>query len=123
EGVLDHGLALAGTVADEAGAALPLLECARARAPDRVEPVAGLARLALALGRTDEAVDHALALERLRPELPAGPFLRATALYRAYRFEGARTAAERVVTLLPRDPLALALLARVRGVTRDPGGA
>jgi tetratricopeptide (TPR) repeat protein len=123
ERVLDHGLALAGALADRAGEAEPWLRCAAEREPRRVEPLLGLARLALALGRTDEVVALTAEAERLVPSHPAAPYLATTALLKAYRHAPARRQAERLAALLPDDPTALMLLARARGLDRDSSGA
>jgi tetratricopeptide (TPR) repeat protein len=121
---LDHGLALADAVAERAEEALPSLERARTLAPERPEPELALARLALALGRTDAAVAAAERAEhRVQGPLPAALLLRATALYRAYRFAAARAPAEALLALLPDDRAALSLAARVRGVDGDAAGA
>lgn len=119
----DRGLALAAALTDTAADALPFLERARTLAPARVEPVLGLQRLLLKLGRTDEVVDLAADIERLAPDHPAGPYLEASALEKAYRYEAARPPAERLLELLPRDPNALALVARLRGLGGDAAGA
>jgi hypothetical protein len=121
--LVDHGLALASGLADEASQARPLLEEARTLAPDRPEPLLALARLALALGQTDEAVADAQAAARLAPSHPAALYYQALALEAAYRQPEALAPAERLAALLPDDRAALALLARVRGVVGDPAGA
>jgi tetratricopeptide (TPR) repeat protein len=121
--LVNHGVALADALVEQAPEALPYLECARAVAPGRVEPLLGEARLALALGQTDEAVRAALAAEALVPDHPAALLVRARALYNAYRFAAARPPVERLAAVLPDDRAALALLARVRGVTGDAPGA
>ncbi|MDB4968066.1 MAG: hypothetical protein JWN44_3755 [Myxococcales bacterium] len=120
---LDHGLALADAVVERAEEALPSLLRARTLAPERPEPELGLARLALALGRTDEAVAATVRAERKQPNLPAALLLRATALYRAYRFAAARAPAETLVSLVPEDRAALVLIAKIRGVDGDAPGA
>jgi hypothetical protein len=123
ERALAYGLGLADARADEASDALPWLAASAALAPERAEPLLGLARLFLRLGRTDEAVGAAARAEALAPAHPAAPFLRATALARAYRHAEARPPAERLAALLPLDRAALLLAARVRGVTGDASGA
>jgi tetratricopeptide (TPR) repeat protein len=123
ERVLDHGIALAGALADRAEEARAWLDCAAQREPKRVEPVLGLMRLALALGQTDEVVALGSRAARLAPRHPAADYLEALALLRAYRAHPARLAAERLVRRLPEDPNALAVLARARGLDRDPRGA
>ena len=57
------------------------------------------------------------------PPLPAALLLRASALYRAYRFAAARVPAEALVALVPDDRAALVLLAKCRGVDGDAAGA
>lgn len=123
ERLLDHGLGLADGVVDQTSEAQPSLERAALLARDRAEPQLGLARLALAQGRTADvlaAVERALTL---RPEHPAGLWLRAQALYRTYRWHEARPPLERLAVLLPRDRNVQAMLARVRGLTGDAAGA
>lgn len=117
---LDHGLGLADGLVEQAGAARPSLLAAVRMKKERPEPYLGLAKLALALGQTDEAVEEARRAEALRPDHPAAPWLRGLALYRAYRFEGARAAFERAAELLPRDKNLLVYLAKARGLTGDP---
>jgi tetratricopeptide (TPR) repeat protein len=123
EDLLDHGLALADQLADRAAEATPLLEEAHARAPKRWEPLAGLARLALLLGRTDDAVAWAERARARGPRQPAPLFYAASALYAAYRLPAARAQGEALLDLTPDDRAALALLARLRGLTGDPRGA
>lgn len=123
ERFLDHGLGLADGLVDTASDALPSLLRARQLAPARVEPLLGLQRLALALGRTDEVLELGTQAEALRPAHPAHLWLRAQALYRTYRFAEARPFVERLAVLLPGDPAVASLLARVRGLTADPRGA
>lgn len=117
---LDHGLGLADGLVDEASAARPSLERAQALAPERPEPLLGLARLALALGRTAEVLDLGARAAQLRQDHPAALWLPALALYRTYRFAEARPYAERLALLLPTDRNVLTVLARVRGLTGEP---
>jgi tetratricopeptide (TPR) repeat protein len=121
--LVDHALALCDAVAERASEALPHLLKARAQAPDRVEPELGLARMALALGQTDAALDATARAERLDPNNVAALWLRANALWRAYRVAAAQPVIERLALRLPRDRNVLALLARVRGTVGDPEGA
>jgi tetratricopeptide (TPR) repeat protein len=123
ERLLDHGLGLADGLVDSAAEALPSLQAARALAPERPEPLLGLCKLALALARTQEALDHCGQAERLRPDHPAALWFRAQALYRTYRWAEARPSLERALTLLPRDRNVLSMVSRVRGLTGDPQGA
>jgi tetratricopeptide (TPR) repeat protein len=121
--LVDWGLALADATADHAEEARAPLEAARAKWPARVEPLLGLARLAYKLGQTDDVVrygDEALARA---PDHPAALALQTRALLDAYRFAAARPLAERLARRLPGDRIALALLARARGLTGDPAGA
>ncbi len=120
---LDHGLGLADGLVDEANAARPSLLAAVELAKDRPEPYLGLARLALALGRTDEVLAAAARAEALRANHPAHLYLRGLALYRTYRFAEARPFFERAALLLPGDPNLLGMLARVRGLDGDVNGA
>jgi tetratricopeptide (TPR) repeat protein len=120
--LVDHALALCDAVAERAGEALPLLVAARAQAPDHAEPELALARAALALGRTDEAVAATQRAELVAPENVAALWLRATALWRAYRVAAARPVAEQLGLMLPRDRNVLSLLARVRGSAGDARG-
>jgi tetratricopeptide (TPR) repeat protein len=123
-GVLtDWGLALADATADHASEARAPLERARALAPTRVEPLLGLARLAAKLGQTDEVVRLADEAERVAPDHPAPLVLAARALLDAYRFTEARPLAERLARRLPGDRVAMALLARARGLGGDAAGA
>jgi tetratricopeptide (TPR) repeat protein len=120
--LLDHALALGDALAERAGEALPLLLAARAQAPGRVEPELGLARMALALGRTDEAVAATQRAQLIDRDNVAALWLRATALWRAYRVAAALPDVERLAVLLPRDRNVLSLLARVRGSAGDARG-
>ena len=119
----DRGLALGAAMADSAADALPILERARKLAPSQVEPLLGLQRVMLTLGRTDDVVALAEEASRLAPEHPAAPFVLGRALEHAYRYDAARAPVERLLTLLPRDPSALALAARIRGLNGDATGA
>ncbi|MSP61249.1 MAG: hypothetical protein EXR72_13065 [Myxococcales bacterium] len=124
ERLVDHGLALADALVDRAGEALAPLLRAAALAPDRPEPLLGLARLALALGQTDETLALLDRLDaRPGPGVPASLWLRATTLHRAYRDRPALTAAEQLLTRLPDDRNALGLVARLRGLAGDAIGA
>jgi Flp pilus assembly protein TadD len=120
---LDHGLGLADGLVDQASVAQPSLARAAALAPQRPEPLLGLARLALALGRTEEVLALGQRAAALRPDHPAAAWLAALALYRAYRFADARPYVEQLARKLPQDRNVLTLLARVRGLTGDPQAA
>lgn len=119
----EHGLGLGLALADSASEAEPLLERARALAPDRAEPVIALARLAQKLGRTDEAVRLAERAHELAPAHPAPPLIAAASLLDAYRASAARAPVEKLLSLRPDDRAALALAARVRGLDGDPAAA
>jgi hypothetical protein len=119
---LEHGVALAASLVERVPEALPDLQCAQKLAPQRPEPFLGLSRLALALGQVDDAVAYSREAAARAPEHPAALFLRARALYQAYRFAAAREPMEELAQRLPRDPSVLALLARIRGVTGDAAG-
>lgn len=119
---LEHGVALAASLVERVPEALPDLQCAQRLAPQRPEPFLGLGRLALALGQVDDAVAYSREAAARAPEHPAALFLRARALYQAYRFTAAREPIEELTQRLPRDPSVLALLARIRGVTGDAAG-
>jgi tetratricopeptide (TPR) repeat protein len=121
--LVDRALALCDAVAEHAGEALPLLLAARAQAPGQVEPELALARAALALGRTDEAVAATQRAQLIDPDNVTALWLRATALWRAYRGPAARADVERLARLVPRDRNVLSLLARVRGSAGDARGA
>jgi predicted Zn-dependent protease len=121
--LLDWGLALADATADHADEARAPLELVRVAWPARVEPLLGLARLALRQGRTDDVL--ALAQEALAraPEHPAPLWLAGRALADAYRFGPALAFAERLARRLPDDRGGLGLLARTRGLAGDASGA
>jgi len=119
----DWGIALAQATADHADEARAPLVRARALEPGRVEPVLGLARLALLLGQTDEVVRLGEEARRLAPQHPAPHTLAAQALLAAYRGAQALAAAERLALRLPGDRTSLVLLARARGLTGDATGA
>ena len=121
--VLDHGIALAGALSDRAEEARAWLDCAVRREPRRVEPLLGLARLALSLGRTDDVVALATRAAALAPAHPGPRYLAVVALLKAYRHRPARRQAELLAKRLPDDPAALAMLARARGLDHDPRGA
>jgi predicted Zn-dependent protease len=121
--LVDWGIALADATADHADEARAPLEAARAMWPARVEPLLGLARLALKLGQTDDVVRYAAEARARAAEHPAALALEARALLDAYRFAPARPVAERLARRLPGDRIALALVARARGLTGDPAGA
>ncbi len=120
---LDHGLGLADGLVEKASEARPSLEQAAALAPERPEPLLGLARLALALGRTDEVLALCERARGLRRDHPAALWLPALALYRTYRSAEARPYVEKLATMLPGDRSVLTLLARVRGLTGEPQAA
>lgn len=117
-----HGLALAHGLAGDALAADALLEAATTQLPGRPEPHLARATAAAALGRTDAALAHLDAADRLPGAPPARHFIRATTLLAAYRLTPARAAAEALARELPRDRRALALLARLRVLDGDPQG-
>jgi tetratricopeptide (TPR) repeat protein len=121
--LLDWGLALADATADHVADARAPLDAARAAWPDRVEPLLGLARLSLRLGRTDDVVDFAQAALVRAPDHPAPLWLAGRALLDAYRFAAALPFAERLARRLPDDRNGLALLARARGLNHDAAGA
>lgn len=123
ERYLDHGLGLADGLVDAASAARPSIDHAAGLAPNRVEPRLAAARLALALGRTEDVLSFGRQAEGLRPLHPAHLYLRGQALYRSYRFAEARPYFERAAQLVPEDPNLLAMLARVRGLTGDSRAA
>src|SRR5262245_13594545 len=121
--LVDWGIALADATADHADEAREPLEAARAQWPARVEPLLGLARLAFKLGQTDDVVRFATEARARVPEHPAALALETRALLDAYRFAPARPVAERLARRLPGDRVALALVARARGLTGDAAGA
>jgi tetratricopeptide (TPR) repeat protein len=121
--LVDWGLALADAPADQASLAWSPLARARALAPARIEPVLGLARLALRLGQTGEVVRLAAEAARLDPGHPAPALLETRGWLDAFRFAEARGSAERLAGRLPGDRTTLALLARTRGLTGDAAGA
>jgi tetratricopeptide (TPR) repeat protein len=122
---LDHGLALADALADRASLALGPLRLAASLRPDRPAPQLGLARVALTLGQTDEAI---AILDRLDgrtagPPLDASLWLRAQALHHAYRDGPALVAVEALAARMDGDRNVLGLLARLRGLAGDARGA
>ena len=121
--LVDWGIALADATADHAEEGRAPLEAARAKWPTRVEPLIGLARLAYRLGQTDDVVRYAAEARARVPEHPAALALETRALLDAYRFAPARPVAERLARRLPGDRIALALVARARGLTGDAAGA
>jgi len=121
--LLDWGLALADATADHADEARAPLEAARAAWPTRVEPLLGLARLAVRQGRTDDVLALAQRALAVAPNHPAPLWLAARALTDAYRFGPALSFAERLARRLPDDRGGLGLLARVRGLNGDAPGA
>lgn len=121
--LLDWGLALADATADHADEARAPLEAVRAVWPSRVEPLLGLARLALRQGRTDDVLELAQEALARAPEHPAPLWLAGRALADAYRFGPALAFAERLARRLPDDRGGLGLLARTRGLAGDASGA
>jgi len=121
--LVDWGLALADATADHASEAREPLEAARAKWPNRVEPLLGLARLSYKLGQTDDVVKYAREAAAVIPEHPAALVLETRALLDAFRFAPARPAAERLGRRLPGDRVALTLVARARGLDGDAAGA
>ena len=121
--LVDWGIALADATADHAEEARDPLEAARAKWPARVEPLIGLARLAYRQGQTDDVVRWATAARERVADHPAALALETRALLDGYRFSAARPVAERLARRLPGDRIALALVARARGLTGDPAGA
>ena len=121
--LLDWGLALADATADHADEARAPLEAARDAWPTRVEPLLGLARLAVRQGRTDDVLALAQRALAVAPNHPAPLWLAARALTDAYRFGPALSFAERLARRLPDDRGGLGLLARVRGLNGDAPGA
>jgi hypothetical protein len=123
EAWLDHGLGLADGLTERAGEALPSLERARAGAPGRVEPLLGLARLALAEGRTEDVLALGAQVAGRAPSHPAAYWLRARALAYAYRQAEAVPFLATLVTLVPNDREAWVQLGRARSVAGDAPGA
>ncbi len=121
--LVDWGIALAEAPADHASEAVAPLRHAAALAPARPEPLLGLARLSLRLGRTDDAVAFAAGARARAPAHPASDFLETRALLAAFRAHPARIAAESLAARLPVDRAALDLLARGRGLDGDAPGA
>src|SRR5262249_13302604 len=121
--LVDWGIALADATADHAEEARAPLEAARAKWPARVEPLLGLARLACKLGQTEDVVRFAGEARARVADHPAALALETRALLDAYRFGPARPIAERLARRLPGDRIALALVARARGLTGDAAGA
>jgi tetratricopeptide (TPR) repeat protein len=121
--LVDWGIALADATADHAEEGREPLEAARAKWPARVEPLIGLARLAYRLGQTDDVMRFAAEARARAAEHPAALALETRALLDAYRFSAARPVAERLAQRLPGDRVALALVARARGLTGDPTAA
>jgi hypothetical protein len=119
---LDHGLGLVDGLAERSAEARPSLERARALAPDRPEPLIGLARLALAEGRTADVLELAGQAGALAPEHPAPLYLRALALLRAYRDAEALEPLGALVERLPHDRSAWVLLGRARSTVGDARG-
>ena len=123
EAWLDHGLGLADGLTERAGEALPSLEKARARAPNRIEPLVGLMRLALAEGRTDDVLALGAEAEKLAPSHPASYWLRGRALAYAYRQPEGVPFLEKLVALVPGDREAWVQLGRAKSVAGDAAGA
>jgi hypothetical protein len=118
ERYLDHGLGLADGLADRASEALPSLLRARDLSPQRPEPMLGLARMYLALGRTNDVLRSCEAAR----DHPAALWLRGLALTRAYQGQAARAPLEQAARMLPGDRNLLLMLARVRGLAGDSPG-
>jgi cytochrome c-type biogenesis protein CcmH/NrfG len=123
EAWLDHGLGLADGLVERAGLALPSLLRAQELAPSRIEPILGLLRLAVAEGRTDDALALAAQAEKRDPSHPAPYWLSAKALVNAYRQEDAVAPLTRLVALVPGDREAWIMLGRARSVAGDHEGA
>jgi hypothetical protein len=119
---LDHGLGLVDGLAERSAEARPSLERARTLAPDRPEPLNGLARLALAEGRTADVLELVRQAAALAPAHPAPLYLRALALLRAYRDAEAVEPLEALVQRLPHDRYAWVLLGRARSSVGDTRG-
>ncbi|MGK0361953.1 MAG: hypothetical protein ACI9U2_004273 [Bradymonadia bacterium] len=79
------------------------------------------ARIAQALGQTTKVAEIVDALGEDAPNNAL--WIQASALARAYRTAPALLVAERLLTRLPDDRKVLALVARLRGVSKDPAGA
>lgn len=79
------------------------------------------AKIAQALGQTTKVAQIVDALGDDAPNQAL--WIQATALARAYRTAPALVVAERLVKRLPDDRKVLALVARLRGVSKDPAGA
>ncbi len=120
---LEHGLALTAGLAHHARDAAALLHALTEDRPRDMEPLLGAAMAAAKLGRTDTVVALGRRIDALGPPSPARFFIEARALARAFRHGPARTAAERLLTMVPDDREALALAARLRGLDGDPRGA
>lgn len=115
-----HGLALADTRADEAAQANDDFERLLVRAPNAIEPILGLMRVANILGQSDRVIELAARAAKIAPTHPAIDYLAATALVRAYRFVDAWPYARRLVERLADDRNALALAAKIQGVLGAP---
>ena len=122
--LVDWGIALADATADHAEEARAPLEAARAKWPTRVEPLLGLARLAYRLGQTDDVVRYAARGARARPRASGGA--RAGDARAARRATASRPRARSPNGWrggCPAIAIALALVARARGLTGDAAGA
>lgn len=117
--LLAHGLGLTFGLPDHVAEGGALVEAAAAKAPAgaREIPLAR-ARFAAVQGRTDDVVALLANVDD-----PRARWLEANALARAFRHPAGRAAAERLVQGAPDDRRALALLARMRGLTGDHAGA
>ncbi len=113
-----HGLGLAAGLPEHVAEAGALLRAAAAGAPTAVEPQLALAKHAAVQGRTDDVVARLSGIDD-----PRARWIEANALARAFRHGPAHGAAERLVAAAPDDRGALALVARLRGLTGDHAGA
>ena len=120
---LEHGLALTKGLARHAREAATIFSQLTTTQPEQMEPLLGAAMAAAKLGRTDTVIAFVEQIDTLGRASPARYFIEAKALARAFRHGPARTAAEKLLALVPDDRDALALAARLRGLDGDPKGA